>query len=86
VQGYLGEYATNILAEGIGCHQAQQIAFADMTTPACITDCILNVVPDGYGGTNQFECTPQGNPYGPYQDEVCNGNPGRVPFTTVNGP
>ena len=85
VQGYAGEYAMNILAEAVGCHEAQQVAFGDMTTPACVSDCIINVS-DGNGGTDQFECTPQGNPYGAYQDELCDAGYAKVPFTLVNGP
>jgi hypothetical protein len=82
VQGYFGEYATTITASAVGCYQARVLVAQDMSTPACVSDCLISAWP----AANQFECTPQGEPYGPYQDEQCIFSPSLVTFSIVNGP
>jgi hypothetical protein len=84
VQGYLGEYAEHIYRVAMSCDTARSLVAEDMSTPACVTDCILQA-PDG-----PIECSPDGDPYGAYQNESC-GNPTLpdgegVSFILVNQP
>jgi hypothetical protein len=81
----ISERATDVVARATGCHEAGQVALADMQTPACATNCTIEA---GFQGEDHFTCRPQGKPRGADRAERCetfDGGP-LVAFTIVKGP